>query len=69
MSNKHPKSELVTTFSDPGVFESDDPIADAEQVYGDWPWIEDPCAASPNGHHEFSALIDPERCIHCRKKT
>lgn len=49
--------------------ESADAIDDATEVYGEWPEIEDICDASPNGHHEFNALSDPETCKHCKRKT
>lgn len=50
---------------------SDDPIADAMQVYGDFE-LDDPpddCDLSPSGHHEFNCVIEPERCIHCGAKV
>ena len=62
MTNKHFKAYTLP-FSDP------DQIDEATEVYGDidFPEIEDPCEKSPSEQHEFNALFDPERCIHCRK--
>lgn len=51
-------------FSDPDL------IDECDEVYMDgWPDIEDPCDDSPNGQHAYNALLDPETCIHCGKKT
>ena len=49
---KHFKAYALP-FSDPDL------IDEAKEAYGDWPWIEDPCDISPNGHHEFNCLGDP----------
>lgn len=78
MTNKHPKSRslispfgfnrITVPFDDPGDFQSDDPTADATEVYGDWPQIDTPCDRSPVGQCEYSAR-EPDRCIHCGRKT
>lgn len=62
--NKHFKA-YTTTFADC------DAIDDATEAYGeielDFP--PDDCDESPNGHHEYDALRDHERCVHCGRKT
>ena len=61
---KHFKA-FTLPFSDP------DMIDESSNVYGDdelFPEIDDPCEKSPNGHHEFNCLGDPEVCIHCGRK-
>ncbi len=70
MTNKHPKSQLVTTFANPGLFESDDAITDASETYLDWPDIDDPCEKSPTAQHAFdcSPGADPEICVHCGRR-
>lgn len=63
MTSKHFKAYTLP-FSDPGEIEVDD----ADEAYGDWPQIDTPCEASPVGQCEYSAR-EPERCIHCGRKT
>jgi hypothetical protein len=50
--------------------ENPDNIDTAHNVYGDgWPDVTDACDQSPSGHHEYDAINDPERCLHCKRKT
>lgn len=64
--SKHFKSYCLQ-FDDPRIIEIDD----ATEVYGDgdgWPDVDDPCDLSPSGHHEFNCVIDPEICLHCKRR-
>lgn len=71
MTNKHFKAYSLP-FSDPDRIKEeqigDDLISEATEVYGDWPQIDTPCEDSPVGQCEYSAR-EPERCIHCGRKT
>jgi len=69
MTTKHFKAYSIP-LADPWDFTSDDPIADAIQVYGEIE-LDDPpddCDLSPEGYHVFNCVIEPERCIYCGRR-